>query len=110
MILVTPAAAGALRSLLKHSRATAGHAVRLIPDRRGGLSMLVGPPEAGDEVIQDSGAAVLIVAAALVPRLDGLVFDWGARETDGETHRDFGLRRPRGDEVGVGSAVPPLVE
>ena len=60
MILVTPAAAGALRSLLKHSRATAGHAVRLIPDRRGGLSMLVGPPEAGDEVGVGSAVPPLV--------------------------------------------------
>lgn len=104
MVLVTPAAASELRSLLKHSRATSGHAVRLIAGRQGGLGMLVGPPEAGDEVIRDGDAVVLIVAAALVARLDGLVFDWSAREIDGQTQRDFGLRRPRGDEVGAGAA------
>lgn len=103
MVLVTPAAASVLRSMLKDSRAAAGHAVRLIPDRRGGLSMLIGPPEAGDEIVQESGAVVLIVAAALVARLDSLIFDWGTRETGSEARRDFGLRRPREGELSGGA-------
>lgn len=98
MVLVSPAAANELRSLLKHSRATPGHAVRLIPGHLERLNMLIGPPEAGDEVIWDNGAIVLIISAALVTRLDGLVFDWSVHELDGQTHRDFGLRRPKRDE------------
>ena len=104
VIHVTSAAARELRSLLKHSRAVAGHAVRLIPNRRGGVAMLVGLPLEGDVVIEEAGVAVLIVAAELVGQLDGLVFDWTAREIEGEARRDFGLRRPNGDEALLSSA------
>jgi Fe-S cluster assembly iron-binding protein IscA len=110
MIHVTSAAARELRSLLKHSRAVAGHAVRLIPNRRGGVAMLVGAPKEGDVVIEENGAAVLIIAAELVGQLDGLVFDWNAREVEGEARRDFGLRRPAGDDEVLLSSVPSTVE
>jgi len=105
MVLVTPAAAGELRALLKHSRATGAQALRLIPDGRDGIGMMVSVPEDGDEVVEDGVGPVLIIAAPLVGPLNGLVFDWVTVEIDGEARRGFTLREAgAGDLAGAGDA------
>lgn len=106
MVLVTPAAAGELRALLKHSRATGEQALRLVPDGRDGIGMMVSVPEAGDEVVADEAGPVLIIAAALVSPLSGLVFDWVTVEVDGEMRRGFTLREADAGEITAADKAP----
>ena len=76
MIDVTSRAANQIRSLLKQSRAPAGHVLRLSFDGKRGLAMGLGQPAGDDVVIGDADGPVLAIPPQLAQRLDGLVFDW----------------------------------
>src|SRR5262245_58913649 len=103
MIRATPAAAAALRLLAKTVRAPAPPwpAVRLDPDRRGGLRMAVGLARPGDLVASDKDGPVLFLAAALTTPLDGLVFD---QVDGGLTFRPTTAEEP--DDLLVAVAAP----
>jgi len=75
MIRVTPAAAARLRQLVPPDQKRLGRAVRLVADRRGGLSMGVAEARPGDLIAADDAGPVLVLPAALAGPLDGLVFD-----------------------------------
>ena len=75
MIRVTPAAATRLHQLVPPDQKRLGRAIRLVADRRGGLSMGTGLASPGDLVAADDHGPVLILPAALAGPLDGLVFD-----------------------------------
>ena len=86
MIDVTRCAAIEIRSLLthsKHSRASAGHVLRLTFDGKSGIAMGLGEPAGDDVVIGDVDGPVLAIAPQLARRLDGLVFDWIISEMQG---------------------------
>ena len=91
MIRVTPAAATRLHQLVPPDQKRLGRAIRLVADRRGGLSMGTGLASPGDLVAADDHGPVLILAAALAGPLDGLVFDWVG---DGLTFRPAAADEP----------------
>jgi Fe-S cluster assembly iron-binding protein IscA len=98
MISVTSPAAAELQALLKHSRAQPGQGVKLAPNGKGGLSMTIGAPCAGDTVIHRDDIPLLIVDGSIAGRLDGLVFDYLMTEVDGRPNNGFTFRRPGADE------------
>lgn len=98
MLHVTQRATTELRSLIKDSRAKASEAVKFVPNGRGGLAMTVGAAAAGDMVIQADGRSVLIVAAALAPRLDGRLLDVIETTVDDRVTLAFTLRAPTAEE------------
>jgi len=83
MIYVTRRAASEIRGLLKHSRASAGHVLRLAFDGKHGIAMRMGEPAGDDVVIGDADGPVLAITPELARRLDGLVFDWVISEVQG---------------------------
>ncbi len=98
MISVTPRATTELRSLLTHSRAQSGHALRLALNGKGGINMHIGEAQASDTVVEDTVGPVLIVAAQLADRVKGLVFDWVITDVQGLTRGGFSFRPPLDDE------------
>lgn len=99
MISITTAAAAHLRGIIKHSRGQPGQAVKLISNGKNGLSMTVGAADAGDTVLEDDNGPVLIIAAGIAPRLDGLVFDRLVTEIDGQTNVSYSFRRQSAEEL-----------
>ncbi len=97
MIYVTWRAANQIRSLLKQSRAAAGHVLRLTFDGRKGIAMGLGEPAGDDVVIGDADGPVLAIPPQLAQRLDGLVFDWIISEVRGLGSGTLSFR-PRLDE------------
>ena len=97
MIYVTARAANQVRSLLKQSRATADHVLRLTFDGKSGIAMGLGAPVGDDVVIGDADGPVLAIPPQLAGRLDGLVFDWIISEVRGLGSGALSFR-PRLDE------------
>ncbi len=97
MIYVTARAANQIRSLLKQSRAAAGHVLRLTFDGKSGIAMGLGEPAGDDVVIGDVDGPVLAIPPQLARRLDGLVFDWVTSEVQGLGRGGLSFR-PRLDE------------
>ncbi len=97
MIDVTWRAANQIRSLLKQSRAAAGHVLRLTFDGKTGIAMGLGEPAEDDVVIGDADGPVLAIPPQLAQRLDGLVFDWIISEVRGLGSGTLSFR-PRLDE------------
>jgi hypothetical protein len=93
MITVSEQAVTELQALLRSIRAPRGHGVKLIPDRKGGISITIDAPGAGDTVIQRDEAPLLIVDGSLVGPLDGLVLDSQIIEVDGRMSTEFTFRR-----------------
>jgi Fe-S cluster assembly iron-binding protein IscA len=107
MISITPAAAAHLRTIIKHSRAQANTAVRLISNGKNGLSMTIGCAADGDTVLTDDVGPVLIIAHDIAGRLDGLVFDRFVDEVDGQTNVGLTFRKPTDTELlGLAAATP----
>ena len=106
MISVTARATTELRSLLTHSRAQSGHALRLALNGKGGINMHIGEAQASDTVVEDTVGPVLIVAAQLADRVKGLVFDWVIADVQGLTRGGFSFRAPLDEEPGTTTAPP----
>jgi hypothetical protein len=70
--------------------------------------MSIGTAGEGDTVLHDDSGPVLIIAADIAPRLDGLVFDRLVTQVDGQPNVGYSFRRPVGDEIGGPGAGAPL--
>ena len=102
---ITERAIDSLRLLRYTSAAAPGQALRLAPEGEDGMQVRIAAPEAGDQVLEDKEGPVLIIAAALGPRLEGLVFDQvsvpGEHGAQDEQRTAFTLRAPHADELGL---------
>ena len=110
MISITAAAAAHLRGLIKHSRGQPEQAVKLVSNGKNGLSMSIGTAGEGDTVLHDDSGPVLIIAAEVAQRLDGLVFDRLVTEVDGQPNVGYSFRRPTEAEVAGPGADAPLAQ
>jgi hypothetical protein len=88
----------ALRSVLRHGRGRPGQGVKVAPDGRGGLILTISAPSTDDLVVYRDEAPLLIVAASLAGRVDGLLFDCLVTRDDDTRIRGFTFRRPRAGE------------
>ncbi len=105
MMWVTERAIDALRLVRYTSGAAPGQGLRLAPEGAAGMTVCMAVPEPGDQVLEDKDGPVLIIAAALGPRLEGLVFDQvyvpGENGAQDEQRTTFKFRVPRDDELGL---------
>jgi hypothetical protein len=83
-------AAEELTRLLNQSMAGVRHAVRLVLNPSGDLSMTIDTPHAGDTLVRRHDAVLLIVEGRLSPLLTNRVLDVPAGDVG--TRRDFTLR------------------
>jgi Fe-S cluster assembly iron-binding protein IscA len=93
MLIVTERAASELLDMLELSGAQPPEAIRLQPDPSGRIGITIAPPEADDEIVQQGDTVVLVIAAPLVPVLDGAILDVETIEEGGELQQHFTLRR-----------------
>jgi Fe-S cluster assembly iron-binding protein IscA len=98
MVRVTERAATALQEFLATNDAPPDSGVRLAPDSRGDLGMIVDAPHAGDEVVVrgEDAAPVLIVDSAVADELQDMVVDYEVAEDDHQTAGGFVLRMSQG--------------
>ena len=75
MIGVTDRAVQGLEQILTSNEAPPGSGVKLIPDDRGAVSMVIDHPRDGDSIVAGNERPVLIVDAALIDPLDRAVLD-----------------------------------
>lgn len=97
MIRLTERAAFGLKEILTANRTPSDQGVKLVPSETGGVSMTIDRPAEGDSVVDGGKRPLLIVDAAIVDHLDGVVLDLSQGEKDGETPQ-FVLR---GKEAGA---------
>jgi Fe-S cluster assembly iron-binding protein IscA len=83
MVSLTPSAEQRLEELLVASHAAREHGIRLSPNGRGGITMAVDAPQAGDTVINLYASRLLIVDSRVADALDGKVLDYLAVAADG---------------------------
>jgi Fe-S cluster assembly iron-binding protein IscA len=95
MITVTERAASALEALLTDSVAEPGQGVKLIPNGKDSIGMVIDAPNEGDEVVRRGDAPLLIVDRAISEPLDGSQIDC-EDDVDGRTQTHFTLQRPSG--------------
>jgi Fe-S cluster assembly iron-binding protein IscA len=98
MVRVTERAATALQELLATNEAPPDAGVRIAPDTKGDLGMIVDSPHAGDAVVLrgEDAAPVLIVDSAVVEDLEEMVVDYESAEDDHQTPSGFVLRTSNG--------------
>jgi len=98
MVRVTEQAATALQELLADNEAPPEAGVRLTPDGKGSMGMVVDAPHEGDEVILRDETPVLILDSALSERLTDMVVDVQPVDDDHQSPGGFVLRSPGGQE------------
>jgi Fe-S cluster assembly iron-binding protein IscA len=84
MIRLTERAAYGLREILTANRTPSDQGVKLVPNESGGVAMTMDRPQEGDSVVDGGKRPLLIVDAAIAPRLEGIVLDFSRGEKDGE--------------------------
>ena len=92
MVQITERATSALRDILTATDAAPEAGVRLTPDGRGSLGMVVDAPQDGDEIIRIEQTPVLIVDGAVASQLTDMVVDYQAVQDDHQTPGGFVLR------------------
>jgi Fe-S cluster assembly iron-binding protein IscA len=93
MVAVTERAATKLQDLLAAQEAEPDEAIRLTPSPNGGIGMSIDTAHDGDEVVEGSEAAVLIVDSTIAPRLTDMVVDYESTEDDHQSAGGFVLRQ-----------------
>ena len=75
-VTVTERAAGELRKALAEASSEAGQVLRIVAQPQEG-SFALGPDQVreGDEVVEEGGETVLVIASALAEVLEGAVID-----------------------------------
>jgi len=92
MVRVTEQAATALQELLTANEAPPEAGVRLTPDDKGSIAMIIDAPHEGDEVIGAAETPVLIVDSAVAGQLADMVVDCRSVRDDHQTPGGFVLR------------------
>ncbi len=78
MMAVTQRAVEGLEQILSTSEASADSGIKLVPDDRGAVSMVIARPEEGDAVVAGEQRPLLIVDSSLTTPLDHAVLDMSA--------------------------------
>ena len=84
MIQLTERAAYGLKEILTANRTPSDQGVKLVPNEAGGVAMTIDRPQEGDSVVDGGKRPLLIVDAAIAPRLEGIVLDLSRGEKEGE--------------------------
>lgn len=92
MLHVTAQARSYLRALHDESRAPIDRALRLAFGDAARVSMMMSLAEQGDEIIADERGPIFIIAAELLPSLDGMVIDVAPRTEGASTFLNLTLR------------------
>lgn len=95
MIRLTERAAYGLKEILTANRTPSDQGVKLVPNEAGGVAMTIDRPQEGDSVVDGGKRPLLIIDAAIAPRLEGIVLDLSRGENDGE-EAQFVLRPAEG--------------
>src|SRR4051794_33919111 len=98
MVRITERATVALQDLLMANDAAPDVGVRLTPDGRDSLGMVIDEPHKGDEVIRNEQTPVLIVDTVVANHLTDMVIDYPTVEDDHQTPGGFVLRSPEEQE------------
>ncbi len=92
MVRITPRSTTALEDLLTANHAPPEAGVRLVPNGKGSLGMVVDAPHEDDEVIRHNETPVLIVDSAVADHLADMMVDYQSAEDDHQTPGGFVLR------------------